>query len=75
MHHIDLMEKLEEKIEELVQNYTTIKNECESLRTQIVTCKAQNEEKDREIEKLRQELAEKNAQIDAIIKKIESLMS
>ena len=75
MQHIDLMEKLEAKIEEFLQSYNNMKSECEQLRREVVTCKAQNEEKDQEIERLRQELADKNAQIDAIIKKIEAMMS
>ncbi|BCD62848.1 MULTISPECIES: cell division protein ZapB [Nitratiruptor] len=75
MEHIDLMEKLSQKIDDLLDKYTILKDENERLRTELVTCKAASEEKDKEIEKLRDELAMKNLEIDEIIKKIENLVS
>ncbi len=74
MEHLDLMEKLNEKIEAMVVRYQELAQENEALRRDLVTCKAASEEKDKEIEHLRDELAMKNMEIDEIIKKIESLV-
>ncbi len=74
MEHLDLMEKLNEKIEAMVARYQELAQENETLRRDLVTCKAASEEKDKEIERLRDELAMKNMEIDEIIKKIESLV-
>ncbi|MRI58101.1 MAG: hypothetical protein C6H99_01190 [Epsilonproteobacteria bacterium] len=74
MQHIDLMEKLSEKIDALLQRCEGLKKENEQLRRELVTCKAASEEKDKEIQKLQDELAMKNLEIDEIIKKIESFV-
>ena len=74
MEHIDLIEKLAKKIDHLIHDYSALKEENEKLRTELVTCKAASEEKDKEIERLREELAMKNMEVDEIIKKIESLV-
>ena len=74
MKHIDLIEKLAKKIDDLIHDYSSLKEENEKLRTELVTCKAASEEKDKEIERLREELAMKNMEVDEIIKKIESLV-
>ncbi len=74
MQQMDLLEKLSTKIDELLQKYENLKNENENLRRELVTCKAQNEEKDKEIERLSDELALKNLEIDEIIKRIESFV-
>ena len=74
MEHLDLMEKLSDKIEELLAKYQELKQENETLRRDLLTCKAASEEKDKEIERLRDELAMKNMEVDEIIKKIESLV-
>ncbi len=74
MEHLDLMEKLSDKIEELLAKYQELKQENDTLRRELLTCKAASEEKDKEIERLRDELAMKNMEVDEIIKKIESLV-
>ncbi len=73
MEHLDLMEKLSDKIEKLLAKYQEISQENDTLRRELLTCKAASEEKDKEIERLRDELAMKNMEVDEIIKKIESL--
>ncbi len=74
MEHLDLMEKLSDKIEELLAKYQELKQENDTLRRELLTCKAASEEKDKEIERLRDELAMKNMEVDEIIKRIESFM-
>ena len=74
MEHLDLMEKLSDKIEELLAKYQELSQENDTLRRELLTCKAASEEKDKEIERLRDELAMKNMEVDEIIKKIESLV-
>jgi len=74
MEHLDLMEKLSDKIEELLAKYQELKQENDTLRRELLTCKAASEEKDKEIERLRDELAMKNMEVDEIIKRIESLV-
>ncbi len=73
MEHLDLMEKLSDKIEKLLAKYQELSQENDTLRRELLTCKAASEEKDKEIERLRDELAMKNMEVDEIIKKIESL--
>ena len=74
MEHMDLMEKLSDKIEELLAKYQELSQENDTLRRELLTCKAASEEKDKEIERLRDELAMKNMEVDEIIKRIESFM-
>ncbi len=74
MEKIDIIEKLGSKIEEFLQKYSRLKEENENLRRELVTCKAASEEKEKEIERLRDEIAMKNLEIDEIIKKIEQFV-
>ena len=74
MEHLDLMEKLSQKIDTLLQKYETLRKEHEEIKRELITCKAASEEKDKEIERLRDELAMKNLEVDEIIKKIESIV-
>ncbi len=74
MQHLDLMEKLSQKIDVLLQKYEALQKENETIKRELITCKAASEEKDKEIERLRDELAMKNMEVDEIIKKIESIV-
>ena len=74
MEQVDLLEKLDKKIDEILQRYNRLKEENETLRRELVTCKAASEEKEKEIERLRDEIAMKNLEIDEIIKKIEQFV-
>lgn len=74
MEHMDLMNKLSQKIDALLQKYETLQKEHEEMKRELITCKAASEEKDKEIERLRDELAMKNLEVDEIIKKIESIV-
>ena len=68
------LEKLSEKISEVLQRYNSLKGENEMIRNELVTLKAEREIKNQEIEKLREQNAEKDAEIEEIVNKIESML-
>jgi len=82
------IEKLSNLTNDLVSNYTVLKEEVETMRQEIVTLRAHHGGKDEEIERLQNELrakdaeitaknaelAEKDAEIEAVIAKIESML-
>ncbi|MGD9971182.1 MAG: hypothetical protein AB7S65_12110 [Sulfuricurvum sp.] len=82
------MEKLATLTNDMLTNYTAMKDELETLRHEIVTLRTQHGGKDEEITRLENELrqkdteitaknaelAEKDAEIEAIIAKIESML-
>ena len=68
------MDKLSQKIDMLLQKYEALQKEYEEMKRELITCKAASEEKDKEIERLRDELAMKDLEVDEIIKKIESIV-
>ncbi len=70
----NLLEILSEKIDTLLAQCKKLRDENEELRREIVTCKAANEAKEKELQQLRDDLTLKNMEIDEIIKKIESFV-
>jgi len=68
------LEKLNEKVSNVLQRYHSLKGENEMLRTQTVTLKAENEIKDQEIEKLTELNFSKDLEIEEIVSKIESIV-
>lgn len=83
------IEKLSNLTNDLITNYSVLKEENETLRHEIVTLRAHHGGKDEEIERLQNELrnkdaeitaknvelTEKDAEIEAIVAKIESMLS
>ena len=67
--------KLKEKINAMVSRYENMKNENESLRTEVMNAKAQSEAKDAAITRLEDENALKDIEIEEIVKKIESALT
>ncbi|MDF1879939.1 hypothetical protein JHD50_01255 [Sulfurimonas sp. MAG313] len=65
------IEQLNEKIDAMVTRYETMKNENETLRMELISCKGQSEAKDATINKLEEENALKDIEIEEIVKKIE----
>ena len=51
------LEKLSERVSQIVQQYHSLKGETEMMRKEIVTLKAEKERKDQEIERLSEEKA------------------
>ena len=69
-----VLDKLSEKVSQVLQQYNAKKSENEMLRTELMTLKAERELKDAEIEKLSEENAMKDLEIEEIVSKIESIL-
>ena len=68
------LEKLNEKVSQIVQQYHSLKGENEMIRNELITLKAEKEIKDQEIEKLSEQNAMKDLEIEEIVNKIESIL-
>ena len=68
------LEKLNDKITEIVQGYNILKEENKALRTELVTIKAENQFKSTELEQLREDNVMKDLEIEEIVEKIESIL-
>lgn len=66
--------KLGEKIEELLRRVGSLKEENSMLRQELVNLKAECEIKNKEIERLEELNAQRERQVEEIVKKIESVM-
>lgn len=68
------LDKLNDKVSLILQNYNALKEENKNFRTEIVTLKAENEAKNFEIEKLTEANVIKDLEIEEIVEKIESIL-
>lgn len=68
------LEKLSDKVSEILRQYHSLKSENEALRIEVVTLKAEKEVKDQEIEGLTEENILKDIEIEEIVNKIESIL-
>jgi len=68
------LQKLSERVTQIVEQYDSMKNEIEVLRTEIVTLRSANEAKDAEINRLTEENGMKELEIEEIVNKIESIL-
>jgi len=68
------LERLGEKVTQVLQQYSSLQAENEMLRTEIVTLKADREMRDQEITKLADDNAMKDLEIEEIMGKIESIL-
>lgn len=68
------LEKLNTKVSQILQQYHAMKAENDMLRTEIITLKSQKELTNQELEKLIQENSQKDAEIEEIANKIESIL-
>ena len=71
---MNVLERLGQKIDELLGKVTALKQENESLRQELVNSKAQCEMKTAEIERLQELNAKKEREIEEIVTKIESMI-
>ena len=69
------LQKLQEKIEQWRVDHEAIKSENAQLKVDLNNASGAQGEKDSVIESLRNELAEKDAEIEKIIAQVESLLS
>jgi len=68
------LEKLSEKVTQILQHYNTLKSENEMMRNELITLKGEKEIKDQEIERLSEENTMKDLEIEEIVNKIESIL-
>lgn len=68
------LDKLNEKVSQILQNYNILKEENKTFRMELVTLKAESEAKDNEIEKLLEANVMKDLEIEEIVEKIESIL-
>lgn len=69
-----VLNTLTNKVNDLIARYEDLLRENESLHTEIVTLKAQNEAKSNQIQRLENELHLKTSESDDIMKKIEAVL-
>jgi len=74
MENQNNLEKLNEKVSQILQQYHSLKGENEMIRNELITLKAEKEIKDQEIEKLSDANAMKDLEIEEIVNKIESIL-
>lgn len=68
------LDKLNDKISQILQSYSSLKEENKTFRTDLITLRAENQAKDAEIEKLREVNMMKDLEIEEIVEKIESII-
>ncbi|MEN4046970.1 MULTISPECIES: hypothetical protein [Sulfurimonas] len=68
------LNKLSEKVSSILEKYHTLIDENEKMRNEIVTLKADCALKNQEIERLHEENAQKDIEIEEIVNKIESIL-
>lgn len=71
---MNVLEKLGQKIDELLTKVKALQNENEALRQELVNTKAQCEMKTTEIQRLQELNAQKEREIEEIVSKIESMI-
>ena len=71
---LSALERLTQKIDGLLVRLKNLEQENSELRNELVAVKAQNEAKDAQIARLNDELALKDAEIDEVIAKIETIL-
>ncbi|WP_457745822.1 hypothetical protein [Sulfurimonas sp.] len=69
-----LLERLSQKVEEILQHYSTLKVENATLRKEINILEEQVDVKDKKIEKLVEENSMKDLEIEEVVNKIESML-
>ena len=74
MQEQTIIDKLGEKVSQVLQQFHSLKGENEMLRNELMTLKAERELKDKEIERLGEENAMKDLEIEEIVNKIESIL-
>ncbi|MEA2099626.1 MAG: hypothetical protein U9P72_05815 [Campylobacterota bacterium] len=74
MENKTTLEKLDDKVSQILSQYDELKNLNETLRTEVVTLKSESELKDNEIARLTDDNAMKELEIEDIVNKIESIL-
>jgi uncharacterized coiled-coil DUF342 family protein len=74
MENQTTLNKLNEKVSQILQKYDSLKAENEGFRMELITLKAEKEVKDQEIEKLIEQNVMKDVEIEEIVNKIETML-
>ena len=74
MQEQSTLDRLDEKVSQVLQQFNSLKSENEMIRNEVMTLKAERELKDKEIERLGEENAMKDLEIDEIVSKIENIL-
>ena len=72
---MSVLERLQEKIEQLKNNYLGMQHEIGELKLQLENVYASKGEQDNIIGQLRNELEERDREIEGIVAKVEELLS
>lgn len=70
-----VVSRLTDKIEDWVEQFSSMKAENEKLISESVSLKAQNEAKDIVIAKLEEEISGKEAELEELVNKVDQLIS
>ena len=68
------LEKLDEKVTNILDRYNSLKNENSILQSELTSLKAEKELKDQQVSKLEDENAMKELEMEEIVNKIEGLL-
>ncbi len=71
---MDLLAKLNEKVDGLLQKYENIVKENEDLKIEIENCKNSLESKDNELLECREQMALKELELEEVLAKIENII-
>ncbi len=74
MQEQTILEKLDDKVSQVIQQCDSLKEENEMMRNELLTLKAERELKDAEIERLSEENTMKDLEIEEIVSKIENIL-
>ena len=68
------LDRLSEKVSEILQQFNSMKSENEAMRNELMSLKAEREIKNTELDKLTEQNAMKDLEIEEIVSKIESIL-
>ncbi len=74
MQNQTTLEKLDEKVSQILRKYHELKSENETIRNELITLKAQKAIQVQELEKLSEQNTMKDLEIEEIVSKIESML-
>jgi len=74
-YKMSALQKLQEKIEQWRVDHEALKSENAQLKIELSNISGTQSEKESQIEALKRELAEKDAEIEKIIAQVETLLS
>jgi len=74
MEEQSILDKLGEKVSQILQQYHDLQGENEVLNSEVAELKEQNEIYAGQVDKLEDDIAEKDMEIEEIVNKIESIL-